>query len=44
MSFLKKLEELATKENLQEELTFITEKQREVSTFLKEKGIKQKFD
>lgn len=44
MSFLKKLEELAIKENLQDELTFITEKKEEVSAFLKTKGIQQKFD
>ena len=44
MSFLKKLEELAIKENLQDELTFIIDKQKEVSAILKEKGIKQKFD
>ena len=42
MSFLKKLEELAIKENLQDELTFIIDKQKEVSAILKEKGIKQK--
>lgn len=44
MSFLKKLEELAIKENLQDELTFITDKQKEVSAILKQKGIQQKFD
>ena len=44
MSFLKKLEELALKENLQDELAYIKTKKEEVTAILKEKGIQQKND
>ena len=42
MNFLKKLEELATKDNLQEEFSFINKEKEEVVNLLKEKGIQPK--
>lgn len=42
INFLKKLEELATKENLQEEFIFLNKEKEEVLLFLKEKGIQPK--
>lgn len=42
MNFLKKLEELATKNNLQDEFSFINKEKEEVINLLKEKGIQQK--
>ena len=42
MNFLKKLEELATKNNLEEEFTFINKEKEEVINLLKEKGIQSK--
>lgn len=42
MNFLKKLEELATKNNLQDEFSFINKEKEEVINLLKEKGIQPK--
>ena len=44
MSFLEKLEELATEEDLQDELTFIKTKKEEITKILKEKGIQTKYN